>query len=651
MRQLIRLIGSYLLVATFGVGTASAGASLKYVEDANGRHSANHRELIQWTHSRLVFDRDLERVAVGQDRTLEVEVLNGRELLMLAKNVGRTTLMVWYAGGDSETYLFSVTEDLSVLRSALSDIHSAIRIDSAPDRPALVLRGRVPTIDYKVAAETAARHYLGARSGPRAGGNRVLAGSVDSSSLHLQSAVAGAMDPSFRLNPGNVPNDNRIAVINLIRVDTLPLSLEQKVASAIKDLGGQNVRVRRVIRGEVADDTRDTLILEGEVQDQVTLTRVLSVVSRLLPNADTASGDADVVAMTDEAGGLLDARTASRQRSGQFGGLSQLQNGGDSFNNVRANIARSKLVSLANGRILAMLDVLDLPQVRISVQIHEVNRTRMLRWRPDLSVVTNGYSDAGLFALGGLGTLTADSSLVENALQILGGTLTNNLQVGGSDLAFDLLFSLMEQEGIARTLSQPTLTVLAGEQAVFSVGGEVPVPTAFAPTGLKSGDEVATNTPGVFSGTSFKTFGVELIVRAMVDENDRITLDVHPTISAPDTSLTQLISDSTGSALNSTAFNTRSIATTTRLGDGQPLILGGLIYQDQSAQNSQTPGLHRVPLLGRLAEATANSEQDRELVIVVTPTLVRESDSRVHQWAFPTPLDLVRRALPTKQDG
>lgn len=72
--------------------------------------------------------------------------------------------------------------------------------------------------------------------------------------------------------------------------------------------------------------------------------------------------------------------------------------------------------------------------------------------------------------------------------------MTNNLQIGGDDLAFDLLFSLMEKEGISRTLSRPTLMVLAGETAAFNVGGEVPVPTAFAPTGLKSGDEVGANT-------------------------------------------------------------------------------------------------------------------------------------------------------------
>ncbi|QVM86700.1 hypothetical protein I0D68_13095 [Pseudomonas lalucatii] len=141
----------------------------------------------------------------------------------------------------------------------------------------------------------------------------------------------------------------------------------------------------------------------------------------------------------------------------------------------------------------------------------------------------------------------------------------------------------------------------------------------------------------MFSGTSFKSFGVQLKVRAMVDENDRITLDVNPTVSAPDTLLTRQISGSTGSNLNSTAFNTRSISTTTRLQDGQPLILGGLVSSEQSTQEDFTPGVNQIPLLGRLAEASSDSGQDRELIIVVTPTLVRETQGDVHLWAFRPP--------------
>ncbi|MEP5981831.1 MAG: pilus assembly protein N-terminal domain-containing protein, partial [Marinobacter alexandrii] len=626
-------------------------ANLEYIEDSSGKHASEQRELVQWTHSRLVFDRDIKRIAVGQNSIIEVEVLGGRELLMLAKNVGRTTLMVWYEDGTSQTLLFGVSEDMSILRDALLDIHSQIRVEVAPDRPALVLRGKVPNVQYKLAAEVAARHYLGAQksrtssqriSSPDSGANAAR------SPLDLVATAQQSISDAFRLNTSNDINQTRVAVINLIKVQTLPKSLERKIMAAVAPMGGGDVRVRRVVRGDVPDDLADTFILEGEVRDQVTLTRILMLVSRLIGSVDDAA-TSGVVPVTNESGGLLSGRSAGTSRNSGFSSGLVPGSGSVNENGIRSNVARSKLLSLGGGRLLSVVEVRDLPQIRVSVQIHEVNRTRMRQWRPDLSLLTQGYSDQGLFTLGGLPAMPPQSSTIENALQVLGGTLTNNLQIGGDDLAFDLLFSLMEKEGISKTLSRPTLMVLAGESAVFNVGGEVPVPTAFAPTGLKSGDEIGTNTPGVFSGTSFKAFGINLNVRAMVDEADNITLDLNPTISMPDTTLTEEITASTGASLNSAAFNTRSISTSARLKDGQPLVLGGLVYQTQSEQNDFTPGVRDVPMFGKLAEATSDNEQAREIVIVVTPNLIRTPDERVHLWAFPSTADMAGHILSLTQ--
>ncbi|MEP5286328.1 MAG: pilus assembly protein N-terminal domain-containing protein, partial [Alloalcanivorax venustensis] len=260
-------------------------ANLEYIEDSSGKHASEQRELVQWTHSRLVFDRDIKRIAVGQNSIIEVEVLGGRELLMLAKNVGRTTLMVWYEDGTSQTLLFGVSEDMSILRDALLDIHSQIRVEVAPDRPALVLRGKVPNVQYKLAAEVAARHYLGAQksrtssqriSSPDSGANAAR------SPLDLVATAQQSISDAFRLNTSNDINQTRVAVINLIKVQTLPKSLERKIMAAVAPMGGGDVRVRRVVRGDVPDDLADTFILEGEVRDQVTLTRILMLVSRLI---------------------------------------------------------------------------------------------------------------------------------------------------------------------------------------------------------------------------------------------------------------------------------------------------------------------------------------------------------------------------------
>ncbi len=227
-------------------------------------------------------------------------------------------------------------------------------------------------------------------------------------------------------------------------------------------------------------------------------------------------------------------------------------------------------------------------------------------------------------------------SQIDNALQILDGTLTNHLQVGGTDLAFDLLFSLLESEGISHTLSRPTLTVLAGESALFQVGGEVPIPSTFAPDAGGG---------GVFSGTTFRSFGVQLAVRPMVGEDDRITLDVQPTVSLPDTALTQEIAESSGTAANTTAFNTRSLETTTRLRDGQTLVLAGLVSRNVSSSEDYTPGLNRVPIAGKLGSADQQLDNDRELVIIVTPSIVREPKQDVALWEFPDSYSLLIDAV------
>lgn len=644
MRALIRRLALAVGLLITANGTLVAGG-LDYIETAHGQQAGSIRELVQWTHARLVFGKALERVAVGKESTLEVEILAGNEVLALAKNVGRTSLIVWYADGSSETFLFSVTEDLSVLRRALHDIHPALRVQTAPDRPALVLRGQVPSVKYRVAAEAVARNYLTAGKaigGPAAGEIPLVQSGGGLNGLALTDANFHVSQPDIAASRGGA------AIINLIQVETLPQSTTEKIRKAITSLGGEDVRVRRIVRGAIEDDRYDTLILEGRVRDQVTLTRILHVASRLFVGTNAAFDPDNIAAVADESGALLAGRNAvGSNNSAAFGGV-----GSNLDNEIRANIARSRLLSVSGGRILSMIEVQDVPLVRVAVQMHEINRNRMKNWRPDLSLISNGYNSSdGRFGLEGLSSRAPGSSAIENALQIIGGTLTNNLQVGNSAMAFDLLFSLLEDEGISRTLSRPTLTTLAGEPAVFLVGGQVPVPTAFAPTGLATGDQVGSNTPGVFSGTEFKSFGVQLRVRAMVDEHDRITLDLNPTISSPDALLTQQIAGSTGSGLNSTAFSVRSLDTSTRLRDGQPLVLGGLVSRNLSDQNSYTPGLHNVPLLGWFSESISKMDVDRELVIVVTPTLVREPVHDADLWRFPSNLTLLDWGVGLPGDG
>ncbi len=206
-----RALVSGLLLCMAGLVHADG---LKYVETADGAKRSSTRHLVQWTHTRLVFDKPLERVAVGQESTLKLEVLGEYEILALAKNVGRTSIMVWYADQTTETFLFSVVQDLSVLRRALSDVHPRIRIELAPDRAALVLRGRVPTVKYRLGAQGVAENYL------FAGQRNRDAGPADS----VLQAPGGV-----RVDRGPRASGFGASIINLIQVDELPQSHEDKI--------------------------------------------------------------------------------------------------------------------------------------------------------------------------------------------------------------------------------------------------------------------------------------------------------------------------------------------------------------------------------------------------------------------------------------
>ena len=83
--------------------------------------------LIKSQYRRLTFTQDVQRVAVGDTEILSAEVISSRELLLLGRDTGRTTLIVWFANGSSSEYRFSVERDLSLLERALQSVSPSIR--------------------------------------------------------------------------------------------------------------------------------------------------------------------------------------------------------------------------------------------------------------------------------------------------------------------------------------------------------------------------------------------------------------------------------------------------------------------------------------------------------------------------------------------
>lgn len=643
-RSLLRSSGVVALVAAACV----AGAGAVSAAETTVRVGENQR---------LLVDVEIARIAVGDPEIASVQTISNRELLVLGRRPGRTNLILWLANGRVEERRVRVERDLSLLSRAIRDVHPAIEVLSAPDRDAVVLRGVVPDVRFSRAAEAVASDYLrgGSLRSSRRGSLIVGSGAAgEAGADDAGDALSATVEAEeFLLDEPESGSDGR--VINLIRVEDVPPPIEERMRRALVEAGGDSISVRRIAAGPLPDDSRDTFVLDGRVETQVDLVRSLLSAARMIDGRASAE---QIRVVADEAGSL-EGRGGSGSGGGggvgsggsgliggtSIGGLGT--GGGATGNNVRANVARAKALSIAGGRILSFIEVVRLPQVRLETRIYEVNRSRLRDWSPNLNVLIGDTSDVeilpsvtSLLMQGGnpppAGITSGD---IQGALSLLdGGALLGGLQYVGDNVAIDLALDLLEEESIARALAKPTISVLSGELATFNAGGQIPITvTVDTTTSATSGT--------LLSSTVFAEFGVNVSVRPLVGDDDMITLDVTPSISQPDFDLTADLVDSTGSDQSTTAFQTRSLRTTTRLRDGQSFVIGGLLQTTLSKSSRFTPWFHRIPGLGWLGKSRDDQRDEVDFVVVLSPSIVHERNPRAALWAYPSAEELLGSLL------
>jgi pilus assembly protein CpaC len=194
--------------------------------------------------------------------------------------------------------------------------------------------------------------------------------------------------------------------------------------------------------------------------------------------------------------------------------------------------------------------------------------------------------------------------------------------VGG--LEFAVLLEALESKGMVRTLAEPNLTALSGQQAKFLAGGEYPIPVS------NDNDTIT---------IEYKPFGVELNFTPTVVDGNTINLIINAAVSSIDTSVTV---ETDGISIN--AFKRRETSTTVEMRDGESFAIAGLLQDDFRDLNSQVPWLGDVPVLGALFRSADYARAQSELVIIVTPHLV--TPTRGEALALPT--DRVR--IPTESE-
>lgn len=251
--------------------------------------------------------------------------------------------------------------------------------------------------------------------------------------------------------------------------------------------------------------------------------------------------------------------------------------------------------TFAGAQVLNLLQVGGGQQVLLEARIAEVKRNRLR----DLGVQTE--------IEGGAGSETGLTLLTGNAAQNAFGA---GLTVNNTSISDSLMMNLaaLEQEGSAQILAEPNIVAMSGQEASFLVGGEFPVPVVQG---------------GSLSGAvtvQYKEFGVGLRFTPTVLSSDRINLRMSTEVS--DIDLT-----SGTSVLGTTVpgLRTRRVGTSIELGDGNSFAIAGLLQNDIASVVREFPGLASVPIIGALFRSTDFSRQETELVIVVTPRLVKSA--------------------------
>jgi len=286
----------------------------------------------------------------------------------------------------------------------------------------------------------------------------------------------------------------------------------------------------------------------------------------------------------------------------------------------------SQAITLASAyapkeKVINLLQVAGVHQVMLEVRVAEMSRSLAKR----LGINFNVFREEE-FVVNLLGSLTQLVDPEEGVpltpgapFGISASSAVNALfrfvhTYDGSDVTWTGFIDALKEDGLVKILAEPTLIALSGQTASFLAGGEFPIPV---PQGLGT------------VAIDYKTFGVALGFTPTVLSDDKINIKVTPEASELDFSTAVLLEGFVVPGLT-----TRRATTVIELGDGQSFAIAGLLSETVRESISKFPILGEIPIIGALFRSSSFQKKETELIIIVTPHLVK-------------PLDLAKQSLPT----
>ena len=267
------------------------------------------------------------------------------------------------------------------------------------------------------------------------------------------------------------------------------------------------------------------------------------------------------------------------------------------------------------GKIQNLVQVGGVHQVMLEVRVAEITRT--LTRRLGINIFYNRNGDFGISTLGNLANLVPpiNAEIITGPLGWTVSPAVNSFfRFSSGKSTWTGLIDALNEDGLIKVLAEPTLIALSGQTANFLAGGEFPVPV---PQGLGT------------VAIEYKPFGVGLQFAPTVLSSKKINMRVSPEVSDLDFSTAVQFEGFVIPGLR-----TRRTTTTVELADGQSFAIAGLLRDNVRSVVSKYPLLGDLPILGPLFQSKQFQKEETELIIIVTPHLVK-------------PLDMANQPLPT----
>jgi Flp pilus assembly secretin CpaC len=495
----------------------------------------------------LTFSSPVTRLSVGREDLVRVHILQTREILLQGLAAGTTTIIAWLRDGRRLEYDLYVLPSIEMLLNVLHDVDPAVQAETTPEGTSIILRGEVAS---EAVADEARR------------------------------VAESLMGPAVR-------------VVNLIRYPGATGGFDAKLLASLAEIDGR-IRARRIESTNRGADKVDSIVLEGRVRDTASLVKAMT-----LAELQLGGTPGKITPVIDE------ARETGRNRSFGTRGSSF---GGDAGNQnqpgISTHIARGQALRSASGRVLSFLQVDDIPQIMCSIRVLQVDRGKARRIGFDYRIDAEHVS-IGSYHAPGRGSLPMGS--VVSGSDNRGRGVSN---IGGSNLvatfvdqtvAIAAAIDLLEQKALARSVAEPNITTLSGEEASVLVGGEVPIPITTV------GETAAVQ------GFGFQDYGVRLDLRPTLAGDGLVALELSPSIIRPTADL---------SVSGVPGFQIQSVNTTARVAPGESLVIGGLLSFDEGLERRGIPGLSEVPVLRSLFSWEGRTRSEQELLFIITPRII-----------------------------